>query len=219
MDVVVKIAKSLGSMNLGVLIGIGVFFVFLILLTLKGSILQTGLRIFNKKKYGFYFIIIPTFLAILVNMILLFMAYIVVVTKFDINIIEVAVQFLFNALTDFKPILYIILAVIIAEVIFLIIQAFILKLVTFDIYKSIKNLINKIANKIPKKEKSENEIQDNNTNSTYVLTENTQEIETTNVRPSFVNGLLAGLFCFSIMVFLTIILLYIGERIGISLNL
>lgn len=215
MDVVVKIAKSLGSMNLGVLIGIGVFFVFLILLTLKGSILQTGLRIFNKKKYGFYFMIIPTFLAILVNMILLFMAYLVVVTKFDINIVEVAVQFLFNALTDFKPILYIILAVIIAEVIFLIIQAFILKLVTFDIYKSIKNLINKIA----KKEKAENEIQDNNTNSTYELTKNTQEIETTNVKPSFVNGLLAGLFCFSIMVFLTIILLYIGERIGISLNL
>lgn len=219
MDVVVKIAKSLGSMNLGVLIGIGVFFVFLILLILKGSILQTGLRIFNKKKYGFYFMIIPTFLAILVNMILLFMAYLVVVTKFDINIVEVGMQFLFNALTDFKPILYIILAVIIVEVLFLIIQAFILKLVTFDIYKSIKNLINKIANKIPKKEKSENEIQDNNTNSTYVLTENTQEIETTNVRPSFVNGLLAGLFCFSIMVFLTIILLYIGERIGISLNL
>lgn len=215
MDVVVKIAKSLGSMNLGVLIGIGVFFVFLILLTLKGSILQTGLRIFNKKKYGFYFMIIPTFLAILVNMILLFIAYLVVVTKFDINIVEVAVQFLFNALTDFKPILYIILAVIIAEVIFLIIQAFILKLVTFDIYKSIKNLIKKIV----KKEKSESEMQNNSTDDTYELAENTQEIETTNARPSFVNGLLAGLFCFSIMVFLTIILLYIGERIGTSLNL
>lgn len=219
MDVVIKIAKSLGSMNLGVLIGIGVFFIFLILLTLKGSILQTGLRIFTKKKYGFYFMIIPTFLAILVNMILLFIAYLVVVTRFDINIVEVAVQFLFNALTDFKPILYIILAVIIAEVIFLIIQAFILKLVTFDIYKSIKNLIKKIANKISKKGKSKSETQNNSTNDTYELTENTQGIETTNARPSFANGLLAGLFCFSIMVFLTIILLYIGERIGTSLNL
>lgn len=219
MDVVVKIAKSLGSMNLGVLIGIGVFFVFLILLILKGSILQTGLRIFNKKKYSFYFMIIPTFLAILVNMILLFMAYLVVVTKFDINIVEVAVQFLFNALTDFKPILYIILAVIIAEVIFLIIQAFILKLVTFDIYKSIKNLIHKIANKISKKGKSESETQDNNTNETYELAKNAPEANVTNAKPKFANGLLAGLFCFSIMVFLTIILLYIGERIGISLNL
>lgn len=219
MDVVMKIAKSLGGMNLNVLIGIGIFFVFLILLILKGSILQTGLRIFTKKKYGFYFMLIPTFLAILVNMILLFISYIIVVTKLDINIVEVGIQFLFNALTDFKPILYIILAIIIAEVIFLIIQAFILKLVTFDIYKSIKNLINKIANKISKKENTEDKIQDNNTNNTYKLNGNIPEVNVTNTRPKFVNGLLAGLFCFSIMVFLTIILLYIGERIGISLNL
>lgn len=218
MDVIMKIAKSLSGMNLNVLIGIGIFFVFLVLLVLKGSILQTGLRIFTKKKYSFYFMLIPTFLAILVNMILL-MSYIIVVTKFDINIVEVVVQFLFNALTDFKPILYIILGVFIAEVLFLIIQAFILKLVTFDIYKSIKNLFNKITNKFSKKENTENKIQNINTDIQYEFSENTQNEEITNVRPKFVNGLLAGLFCFSIMVFLTIILLYIGETIGIKLNL
>lgn len=220
MDVVIKIAKSLGSMNLGVLIGVGVFFIFLILLTLKGSILQTGLRIFNKKKYGFYFMIIPTFLAILVNMILLFIAYLVVVTKFDINIVEVAVQFLFNALTDFKPILYIILAVIIAEVIFLIIQAFILKLVTFDIYKSIKKLFKLITKKSkePEKQMLTGDIK-NNIQINTELNATTQEVELTNTKPSYVNGLLAGLFCFSIMVFLTIILLYAGEVVGSKLNL
>lgn len=221
MDIVVKIAKSLGSMDLSVLIGIGIFFVFLVLLILKGSILQTGLRIFTKKKYGFYFMIIPTFLAIFVNMILLFISYIVISTKFDIDILELIIQFLFNTLTDFKPILYILLTLIIAEVIFILIQSFILKLVTFDIFKSIKKLFSKLFNlfaKFSKKSKEEPVMLGDGTNNEIkneiVSNDTTQEIETTNVRPSFVNGLLAGLFCFSIMVFLSIILLYVGEKLG-----
>lgn len=212
MDVITKIAKSLGSIDLGLLIGIGVFVVYLILLILKGSILQTGLKIFTKKKYDFYFIVIPTFLAILTNVILLGFAYLIITAKFDINIIEVMVQYFFHSLTDYTPVLYIILAVIISEALFITIQAFILKLVTFDLIKSIKILINKISQKISKK---------GNTNEQELPQEleETKELNTISARPTFVNGLLAGLFCFSIMFFLTIILLYIGELIGGSLNL
>lgn len=210
MDAVVKIVKSLGGIDLGRLLGVGVFFIFLVLLILKGSILQTGLRIFTKKKFGFYFMVIPTFLAILLNMILLFIAYIVV-TKININIVEVGIQYLFNSLTDFKPLLHIILVLIIAEVVFLVIQPFILKLVTFDIYNSIKKLFKSITKKSKGTE--------NNVQIDAELNATTQEIEIANTRPSYVNGLLAGLFCFSIMVFLTIILLYVGELIGSKLNL
>ena len=128
MDFLIRIAKNLAGMNLGVLFCIGIFIVFLVLLILKGSILQTGIRIFAKKKYSFYFMILPTFLSILTNMILLFISYIVL-TKNNIDILELALQYLFNSVSDFKQILYIIIAAISSEVLFLIIQAFILKLI------------------------------------------------------------------------------------------
>lgn len=207
MDVITKIAKTLGSIDLSLLIGIGAFIVYLILLILKGSILQTGLKIFTKKKYNFYFMIIPTFLAILTNILLLSFAYLVIVAKFDINILEVIIEYLFNSLIDFTPVLYIILAIIISEVLFLIIQAFILKLVTFDLIKSIKKVFSKITN-TDKRDFKQDVLEDMEVNA------ETKQVEEINTRPTFVNGLLAGLFCFSIMFFLTIILLYIGEVIG-----
>ena len=75
----------------------------------------------------------------------------------------------------------------------MVIQAFVLKLITFDIVKAIKKLYCKIA----KKEFVEN------------LEE---EPETTHL--TYVNGLLSGLFCFAIMFFLSIILVYVGEMLG-----
>lgn len=219
MDVIVEIAKSLGGMNLGVILGIGIFFVFLILLILKGSILQTGLRIFTKKKFGFYFMIMPTFLAIFTNMILLFASYLVITFKFDINILDLTIQFLFNTLTDFQPIIYILLVLLIAEVLFIIIQAFILKLVTFDLSQSIKKLFRLITKKGSKTAEKLDNNEDNAILENSKPEESTQLTSDIVTRPSYVSGLLAGLFCFSIMVFLTIILLYIGEMIGSKLSL
>ncbi len=206
MDFAIKAAEFVGNMNINVLLSIGIFIVFLILLILKGSILQLGLRLFTKKKHGFYFMIIPTFLAIVTNMILLFASYIVI-TRLNINIVEILIQYLFNSLVDFKPILNILLVLLAAEVIFIIIEAFILKLVTFDICDSIKKLFSKIFKKAKSESDENNEIENN---SNYLIEVNEEQI----TRPSFINGLLAGLFCFSIMFFLTIILLYIGETIG-----
>lgn len=204
MDFLISVAKNLGGMNLGVIFGIGIFLVFLVLLILKGSILQTGIRIFARKKYSFYFMIIPTFLSILTNMILLFVSYIIL-TKNDVNVLEIIFQYIFNSISDFKQILYIIIALIASEVIFLIIQAFILKLVNFDIYKSIKSIFVKNSNENDKNANQEDDLFDEDLDDSEICTTN---------KLSFVNGLLAGVFCFAIMFFLTVILLYIGTLIG-----
>ena len=210
MDFLIRIVKNLAGMNLGVLFCVGIFIVFLVLLILKGSILQTWIRIFAKKKYSFYFMILPTFLSILTNMILLFISYIVL-TKNNIDILELALQYLFNSVSDFKQILYIIIAAISSEVLFLIIQAFILKLINFDLYKSIKNIFVK-GNKSDNTDATDDII---SISEDDMFSDDAENIsEDTPSKLSFINGLLAGIFCFSIMFFLTVILLYMGSLIG-----
>ena len=210
MNFLIDIAKKLLNMNPVFLFSIAAFVVFLVLLVLKGSILQTGIRIFTKKRYDFSFMIMPTLLSILTNMILLFISY-VILTNNNIDILELTIQYLFDSVTDFKQILYIIIAVVASELVFLIIQTFILKLVDFDVYKSIKKLF--VKNADSNNIESTEEIIGTVSNDTFLDDEN-KMAEDTPSKLSFVNGLLSGVFCFSIMFFLTIILLYIGTLIG-----
>ena len=90
--------------------------------------------------------IIPTFLALILNAILIFIAYLII-TANGIDVIELAFGYVFKSLENYTQIIYILLALLGAEVIFLIIQAFILKLITFDIIKCIKKLYCKIRKK------------------------------------------------------------------------
>lgn len=215
MENIINIVKNLNFEVVFIVCGI---ILFLILIILKGTFLQTGLRILTKRKNNFYYFVIPTFLAIILNMLLLFTSYILI-TKNGINLLDMLISYLFKSPLNYKDVIYVILAFFISEVLFIIIQAFILKLLPFDIIKSIKNLCIWIINKITKKSteaKSENS-NENNTQDTIALAPiELEDIESPIERPSFVNSLLSGLFCFAIMFFLTIILLYIGEAIGPS---
>jgi len=192
MDSIINLLKNLDSTDIGIIIGIVAVIAFILILIIKGTILQLGIRILTKKRVAFYYMIIPTFIALLTNAILIFIAYLIV-TANGIDVIETAFAYLFKSLTDYTHVIYILLALLGAEILFLVIQAFILKLITFDIIKAIKKLYCKIAKK---------EFVDNTD----------EEPETTKL--TYVNGLLSGLFCFAIMFFLSIILIYIGELSG-----
>lgn len=208
MDFLISAAKSLNSTSFNIIIGIGVFILFLILMIIKGSIFQSGIKILTKRKPNFCYMIIPSCLSVITNMLLLVLAYIFLIEK-GINVLDTIVAYMFDSLTDFTPLLYIIITLVVCEVIFIIIQAFILKLITFDIYASIKKLVYKITKKQDKYEKNEYE------DTLTLVPVNDDSVSNMAPRPlSFANGLLTGFFCFSIMFFLTIILIYIGESIG-----
>lgn len=192
MDSILNILKNLDSTDIGIIIAIAGIIAFILILIIKGTILQLGIRILTKKRVAFYYMVIPTFLSLITNGIFLVISYIIL-TANDINIIEIAFGYLFKSISDYSQIIYIILAFLGAEVLFIIVQAFILKLITFDICKCIKKIYCKIA----KKEYLENL---------------EQEPETTKL--TYVNGLLSGLFCFAIMFFLSIILIYFGELLS-----
>lgn len=192
MDSIMNMLKNLDSTDFGIIIGILGVLAFIVLLIIKGTILQLGIRILTRKRVAFYYMLLPTFLSLVTNALLIFVTYLII-TANGIDIIEIAFAYLFKSISDYTSIIYILLALLGAEVIFLLIQAFILKLITFDWIKMIKKLYCKIAKK---------EFIDN-------LEE---EPETTNL--TYLNGLLSGLFCFAIMFFLSIILIYIGELLG-----
>lgn len=192
MDSILNMLKNLDSTDFGIIIGVLAALVFIILLIIKGTILQLGIRILTKKRVAFYYMILPTFLALITNAILIFISYLII-TANGIDIIETAFAYLFKSVSDYTHIIYILLAILGTEVIFLIIQAFVLKLITFDWIKSIKKLYCKIV----KKE----------------FVENTEE-EPETIKLTYLNGLLSGLFCFAIMFFLSIILIYVGEALG-----
>ncbi|MBR5227467.1 MAG: hypothetical protein IKV94_02400 [Clostridia bacterium] len=200
MELLKNLADMLQGANLNLLISIAATLVFLLLLILKGTILQTGIRIVTKRKIDFYFMVIPTFLAIIVNTLLLLCGYLVL-TYYNIDILDNIINLLFHAVSDFTQIIYILLAFLGAEIIFILIQGVILKLIKFDIVLSIKKLIQKVSKK--SEESQEQQVQ---------LIEPEEEIDN-----SYLTGILSGLFCFAIMFFLTIILIYIGSLIGKNL--
>jgi len=192
MDVIINFVKNLDSTDIGIIVGIVAILAFIILIIVKGTILQLGIRILTKKRVAFYYMIIPTFLSFILNIGLIFIAYLIITAK-GIDVIEIAFGYIFKSISDYTQIIYILLALLGAEVLFLIIQAFILKLITFDIVKCMKKLYCKIAKK-------------------EFVEKTDEEPETT--RLTYINGLLSGLFCFAIMFFLSIILVYIGETLG-----
>ena len=185
------------------------FFVLLllILIILVGSFEQLAINIVSKKKVEFVAIMLPALFTIISFIAVYFLAYII------LNILNInTLNILFSLFMkwDYEPVnvVYISITLVIATLLFILLQAFCLKLINIDYIKIWKG----ISSKLPKKQNEPLSLGGKTLQQGAVSVDLVKYSKYEKI--SFFNASVASLFSFSIIFFLTILLFFIGKYIG-----
>lgn len=182
--------------------------ILLLLLIVIGTVQQFSLWVVTRKKYEFVVMIIPAFFSLLAfGVTTLLTCYIL--SLLNINIVNLLYSKLMNWEYSFNSFIGMILGLMLSSIIYILLQAFCLKLVNID-YKKIYEFIKyKILKKEQIKELSSSETANENDTLTEDLLPAIPETKT-----SFFNYLAASLFTFALFFFSIFLLIYIGIIIG-----
>ena len=184
--------------------------ILLLILIFIGSIDQFSIQIVTKKKIEFVVVLLPAMLS-LISLTALTAITSYILKLFNIKTIYTLVSIFLKWDFDIMKLTYLAIAYTISTLIFLILQAYCIKLINID-YKKIWDRIRKV---FKVKENCGVAILNGNT-----LTTPPSEVSINLVhyskyeKISFVNSLLASLFSFSLIFFLFILFLVVGAYIG-----
>lgn len=185
--------------------------ILLLILITIGTIQEFTLWVVTRKKHEFVVMLVPSLVSLITFSITVFLTH-YILTLFNINIINILYSEIMNFEYNFNSFIGMILGLVIFSVVYIILQAFCLKLVNID-YNKIYDFI---KYKIFKKDEIKGlgaSAEKQNDKACIDLTHNALPTLPTTQTPFF-HYIAASLFSFSICVFSTSLLIYIGMVIG-----
>ena len=183
--------------------------ILLLILIVIGTIQEFTLWVVTRKGHEFIVMLVPSLVSLITFSITALLTH-YILTLFDINIINIIYSEIMNFEYNFNSFIGMILGLVIFSVLYIILQAFCLKLVNID-YKKIYDFI---KYKVLKKDEIKGLSTSPEEKKTSVdLTHNALPALPTTKTPFF-HYIAASLFSFSICVFSISLLIYIGMIIG-----
>lgn len=186
---------------MGFITGIIVFICVMCLLIIKGSLLSLTIFLVTKKKLDILYLFLPSLVSIIIHVILIYLTHKLLI-HFDINVISNLVNNLLNIAYSFKILVISFTGYFIEEIFYIVIQAFILKLSTFNWIWSIKEKYLAVV-----KEESSKEL------SIYNSSDDLSQLKS---KLTYFNRFIASLICSVFSFTFITIFTYIGYILGLK---
>lgn len=171
-----------------------ILFILLLLITVLSTIIELALKLVIKQKYEQYSFVLPSFLSIIIWAIIFFIMFYLLNKLYDINIFTILFESIVFKTYSHSDILKILLFFVMFSFVGILIQSFCLLTVNIDYLK----LSNYIKFKFNKKE--------NSTEKGLIIDEEK--------RLTYLNSLVTSLFIYSLVFFMIIFLLAIGNYLS-----
>lgn len=214
---------------MGFILFVFALLIVLLLLVIIGSVQQASIFVVSGKKIEFVNMLLPAFLSAFSFTLILFIADLIL-NKLNINAFDFIYYNIMNWEYTFNNTLFVFITIFISFIVFIILQAYFLKLVMLNYKKiwkkSYEFFITKILKKdIPKtlapscQEVNDNKLEDSTQQDkasidlSKVIPSDTQNIDK-EYKLSFFHTLSASLFSFSLVFFTILLCIFIGIKFG-----
>ena len=188
------------------------FLILLLIVIIIGSIQEFSLWVVTKKSNEFVVMIIPAIVSLAAFIITTISTYFILLKGFNINCLNIIYSMLLNWEYSFNDYISMLLGYIVCALIFIVLQAFCLKLSNINYSKIPYFIKHKILKKEEIKTLSASEETQQEGKVSVDLTHNALPVK--KIKISFLYYLSASLFTFAISFFSIFLLAYIGTILG-----